>query len=134
MSTATITAPVCPECQSPMHLRETRRFSYANGKPRKFWGCSRYPDCRVVHGAHPDGRPLGTPTNDAGKKARIAAHEEFDAMIKERNWGRTGAYIWLSRKMQLPEEQCHIGLFDEKQCARVIDIVQVARKRTRKTA
>lgn len=117
-----------------MILRETRRFLYPNGQPRKFWGCTRYPLCKVVHGAHPDGRPLGTPTDKEGKQARIAAHDEFDAMIRERNWGRTGAYIWLARQMGLQKEDCHIGAFDKEQCMRVVEIVKAARKRSKKTA
>jgi restriction system protein len=35
--------PGCPNCGSEMKLREARRGANAGGK---FWGCSRYPDCR----------------------------------------------------------------------------------------
>jgi restriction system protein len=35
--------PVCPKCGSQMKLREARRRANADGK---FWGCTRYPDCR----------------------------------------------------------------------------------------
>lgn len=53
----------CGECQAPMLLRESR-FG-------KFYGCTRFPECRGTHGAHPDGRPLGVPANAETKEARV---------------------------------------------------------------
>jgi restriction system protein len=41
-------APVCPTCGSQMKLREARRGAKAGGK---FWGCSRYPECRGTRDA-----------------------------------------------------------------------------------
>ena len=35
--------PNCPLCQSPMKLRTARRGKNAGSR---FWGCSRFPDCR----------------------------------------------------------------------------------------
>jgi restriction system protein len=35
--------PMCPSCNTPMVLRETRRGGYAG---QKFWGCANYPKCR----------------------------------------------------------------------------------------
>lgn len=41
----------CSECSGSMTLRNSR-YGF-------FYGCSRFPDCRATHGAHPDGQPLG---------------------------------------------------------------------------
>ena len=32
-----------------------------NSKYGLFYGCSTYPNCKASHGAHKDGKPLGTP-------------------------------------------------------------------------
>lgn len=53
-----------------------------NSRYGLFWGCSRFPECRSTHGAHPDGRPLGKPATAEVKQARIAAHAAFDRLWK----------------------------------------------------
>jgi len=37
--------PECPKCNSPMVKRTARQGKNAGGR---FWGCSRYPDCRGI--------------------------------------------------------------------------------------
>lgn len=115
--TATLT---CPECGAPMVLR-TSRYG-------PFYGCSTYPACKGSHGAHKNGIPLGTPANAATKLARIEAHEVFDTLWKRRGMSRWEAYRWLATELKLTPDQCHIGLFDEAQCQRVIQAVQARRK------
>jgi restriction system protein len=41
--TAAAVPPNCPICRSPMKLRTAKRGTKAGSR---FWGCSRYPDCR----------------------------------------------------------------------------------------
>ena len=119
---------VCPECGAEMVLRQTLKFSHSDGSPRKFYGCSRWPDCKATHGAHPDGRPLGTPADSATKEARILAHEAFDPVWKKPASGllagmtREEAYEWLSIEMGIPFGDCHIGMFTKEQCEKVIYI------------
>jgi ribosomal protein L37E len=36
---------LCPKCGSKMVLRIARKGEYAN---QKFWGCSKYPQCRAI--------------------------------------------------------------------------------------
>jgi len=43
LSIMTTGAPFCPECQSRMVMRKARHGANA---VKKFWCCSRYPDCR----------------------------------------------------------------------------------------
>jgi zinc-finger-containing domain len=120
---------ICAECGSVMILRSTSKFKYRNGQPRKFYGCSRWPKCNGVHGAHPDGRPFGLPADKPTKAARHAAHvalEELAAELFPRVQGnrRTSRlYGWLSRRMGIPSEECHIGRFDQARCAEVIRLV-----------
>lgn len=40
---------VCPVCRAPMRLRIARKGPY---KGNRFWGCSRYPNCRGIVSYH----------------------------------------------------------------------------------
>lgn len=103
----------CP-CGAAMVLRQSR-FG-------PFWGCSRFPACKGSHGAHPDGRPLGVPADEATKRARIAAHQAFDEYWRGiRGMKRGTAYHWLQGQLGLSAEECHIGRFDAATCRRVIE-------------
>lgn len=55
-------------------------------------------------------------------RARINAHMALDVIWKFGAMKRSQAYAWLAKEMKLPIERCHIGMFDETQCARVIEI------------
>jgi hypothetical protein len=37
--------PTCPKCASPMVLRKATSGKYAG---KRFWGCSRYPECKTL--------------------------------------------------------------------------------------
>lgn len=124
-------APVeltCPEpdCGAPMVLRVTRRAPWTG---RKFYGCSRFPECRSTHGAHPDGTPLGIPATKATKQARIRAHDVFDQLHRPGRMTRSQAYVFLAKRMGMSKDECHIGRFDAAQCDQVIAI---ATRRLRK--
>jgi hypothetical protein len=57
-------------------------------------------------------------------RARSKAHREFDVIWKMGFMTRTEAYIWLADKMGLPAHNCHMGMFNEGQCERVVEVVQ----------
>ncbi len=118
-------AVICPECGAPMALRETRKYTYPNGDPRKFWGCSRWPECNGIHGAHPDGSPLGTPATAEVKQWRIKAHAALDSLWKSGGMKRGKAYRWMQKAMGMTEEEAHVGKFDAAQCQQLIALVQV---------
>lgn len=111
---------ICPTCGAKMELRITTKFRYGNNDPRKFWGCSRYPKCKSTHGAHPDGRPLGTPANVKTKEARMRAHVEFDRLWKGGAMTRTEAYVVMREVMGITQEEAHIGKFTTEQCEQLI--------------
>ena len=114
------TTLACPVCGGTLTLKSSRYGP--------FYGCSGYPRCDVTVGAHPDGAPLGTPATATMKAARIRAHAAFDqlwkpllgTMSKQRARGR--AYRFLQRALDLPEGKCHIGMFDEAMCDRVVEV------------
>lgn len=67
----------CPECGAPMKLRKTSKYTYKNGKPRLFYGCTRYPGCTGTHNAHPNGKPLGIPADKETRELRVKLHKEL---------------------------------------------------------
>jgi ssDNA-binding Zn-finger/Zn-ribbon topoisomerase 1 len=101
-----------------MVLRHTPKFG-----GRLFWGCSRWPTCSGIHGAHPDGRPLGIPADAETKRARIAAHAAFDRLWRGGQMSRGEAYRWLQTALGMTKEEAHIGRFDAATCARVVAAV-----------
>jgi ssDNA-binding Zn-finger/Zn-ribbon topoisomerase 1 len=108
-------ALVCPDCGAAM-IPRTSAFG-------PFYGCERFPACRATHGAHPDGRPLGTPANAATKAARIRAHAAFDVLWKGGAMKRNEAYYQLSKALGITRAECHIANFDAAMCERVVDAV-----------
>lgn len=109
-------------CGAPMKLRKSR-FGL-------FWGCTKFPECTVTHGAHPDGKPLGRPGTKEEKLARIEAHAVFDQLWQKSAFAkrkprmkRTEAYVWLQKAMGLSKEAAHIGMFNVEQCKQLIELV-----------
>lgn len=59
-------------------------------------------------------------------RARVRAHEAFDALWKVYGMGRTAAYRWLASRLGLPRERAHISQLTRNDCARVVAIVDKA--------
>lgn len=94
-----------------------------DSKHGKFYGCSTFPQCRGTHGAHADGRPLGTPANKETKEARMRAHEAFDQLWRSGRMNRSQAYSWMQRVMSMTKDEAHIGKFSAEQCDKLIELV-----------
>lgn len=99
----------------------------------KAWVCT---PCGASVGCH-DGTetPLGRLANAELRKAKIAAHDAFDPIWRERfeaksktdpkytrGMARGGRYKALAAAMGIPKSECHIGMFDVDQCSRVVEI------------
>lgn len=98
--------PKCPDCGSEMKLKQTSRFFYTNGVPRKFYGCKRYPECHGTRGSYPDGTPTEDEADSETKRLRKKLYEEAD-----RIWGpwrsdlakKTQFYTWLKANHENPD-------------------------------
>jgi hypothetical protein len=114
-------APSCPSCDAVMIIRRSS-FVYPDGRPRLFYGCSRYPECHETHGAHPDGRPLGIPAKAATRRLRMLAHEYFDRLWQGPGVTitRTQAYSYMGSLMGMSVDDSHIGKFTDEQCIELI--------------
>jgi hypothetical protein len=130
--------PTCPYCTKPATL--TTGAAIYPHRPdlseKKFWRCVA---CRAYVGCHrhnarvfvggtyaiSDGTlPLGRLANAELRKTKQAAHAAFDPLWRSGDMSRAMAYGWLSDKLGIPYEQCHIGMFDIDQCKAVIAAVK----------
>lgn len=87
--------------------------------------------CNAWVGTHPGGtKPLGRLANASLRQAKVQAHAAFDALWKNamqlRGWSKTHArakaYKWLAHSMGIDPRYCHIGMFNESQCALVVQL------------
>jgi hypothetical protein len=133
-----VAQPTCPYCSSPAVLVDGRAL-YPHRDDlaiRRFWRCA---PCRAHVGCHREGArvftgktyvisdgtvPYGRLANAELRRVKHEAHEAFDALWRSGQLTRTMAYSWLSDKLGIPFEQCHIGMFDVDQCKAVIAAVK----------
>lgn len=83
-------------------------------------------NCMAYVGVHKGtDRPLGRLANAELRYWKKAAHDAFDPLWKYGFFRgrRQDAYSWLAKKMNLPVEETHIGMFDVSQCKQVIKIL-----------
>jgi hypothetical protein len=55
-------------------------------------------------------------------KARCEAHSAFDPLWQSGDMSRSEAYKWLSQQLKLSRDECHIAMFDDATCRRVVDV------------
>ncbi len=96
----------CPECGAAMTLQKSDLYTYRSGKPRKYYRCVRYPECKASHSAHPDGSPQGVPVPEMIRRFRKYVH-----VIATSIWDyddekeRAAMYEWLAKNTK----SGHIG-------------------------
>ncbi|WP_323016991.1 zinc-finger-containing protein [Castellaniella sp.] len=111
---------MCPYCRSWANL-VTGKEIYPHRPDlfdKKFWECA---PCGAYVGCHPGGiKPLGRLANASLRVTKQRAHAAFDPLWKDGGMTRSEAYARLSEDLEIPREECHIGMFDEFRCQRVI--------------
>lgn len=132
--------PVCPYCQMDAELIDSGRiYKQSHGK---VWICQ---PCQawvgVLQNSKSD-RPKGTLAKAELRQLRIDAHEAFDPFWKDR-WARIGGSKSKSRKhyydelaveLKLDHDACHIAMFNELQCRKVMAICARWKRATAKAA
>lgn len=88
-----------------------------------YYVCARYPICDSYVAAHRNTRlPMGTLANRPLRRKRIDAHRAFDRLWKSGLMAKKQAYLWLQAKLDLPEQEAHIGKFSTFRCEEVIQL------------
>ena len=97
------------------------------------WVCQMSPYCDARVGCHPGTKePLGTLATSEVREARIGAHAAFDALWKRKidrgnctpHMARTAGYRWLAGQLGIPEDRCHIAMFDAHTCRQVVRLCE----------
>jgi hypothetical protein len=128
MTTAATETPVraviCPYCRKP-----TERVGgdviyprYPDLHAKWFYLCR---PCDAYVGCHPGSdNPLGSPANEATRRARRAAHLAFDRVWKCGWMPRSSAYRWMAHALNIRPNDMHIGMFLPARCRMVEETVK----------
>ena len=111
----------CPYCSEPAQL-VTGQVIYPHRSDlwsKKFWHCAKDEAYVGCHGSSQN--PLGRLANAELRGAKMRAHAAFDPIWREGSMTRTEAYVWLSKELGIPGNECHIGMFDADRCKRVVE-------------
>lgn len=57
-------------------------------------------------------------------KLRMECHRTFDALWAFGQKSRNDAYRDLARRMNVPDAECHFGMFNEEQCREALKILR----------
>jgi hypothetical protein len=115
----------CPYCGNDAELL-TGREIYPHRQDLfglKFWACL---PCIAWVGTHKnskDNAPLGILANPQLRIAKMKAHAAFDPLWRSGKMSRKQAYSWLSKALDIPKEEAHIGMFNAEMCMRVVKAV-----------
>lgn len=119
----------CSYCGKPANL-VTGKVIYPHRRDlaaKKFWQCPG--TCGAWVGCHPGtSQPLGRLANAELRSAKRAAHEVFDPIWwtngskNKKNRFRSAAYDLLAKALNIPRENCHIGMFDVALCRRTVEV------------
>lgn len=115
----------CPYCGSRALLRSASVVygERAADPTAPFYICARYPACDSYVAAHRRSRlPMGTLANAALRHKRIQAHVALSRLWRDGLMNKRQAYLWLQAKLDLPEQETHIGRFSEFRCEQVIQL------------
>ena len=112
--------PICPYCKK-FSKRVTGKEVYSHRSDLfslDFYSCA---GCDAYVGTHKGtSKPLGRLANKELRKAKSAAHREFDPIWKLGDMKRKDAYKWLASALGINGKDCHIGMFDIEMCEDVV--------------
>lgn len=128
----------CIHCGNPASLTtEDKIPRLKSNDPNKFfWICE---PCGAWCGTHKNTvapAPLGLPANEKLRKLRQQAHFNLDPLWKRKmkrdncskGQARRAGYKWLAEQLGISFGQCHIALFNEKQCMEVLRLCSPIRE------
>lgn len=113
---------LCDYCLKRAHL-VTGKTIYPHRRDlwnKFFYLCA---PCEAYVGCHPNTQtPLGRLADATLRAAKSRAHAAFDPMWRNGSMNRREAYAWLADQLKLPPNKCHIGMFEETQCDKVVAV------------
>lgn len=115
----------CPYCNSDVKIVNSSYIYNSNKDCGNFYVCVNFPQCNSYVGCHKGtNKPLGTLANYRLRNLRTIAHKYFDSLWRKGKFSgnRRFAYRCLAHYLGINKEECHIGMFNEEMCKRVINI------------
>jgi hypothetical protein len=130
------TGKTCPYCSNPSVYVDSQEI-YRTKSYGMAYLCR---PCGAYVGVHKGtDKALGRLANAELRAAKMEAHHWFDQIAKQKGvinevWpifikgiaNRNKAYLWLSKHLSIPVDDCHIGMFDVELCKRTVDISKTA--------
>ncbi len=124
---STVTCPYCSE--SAVFTSSTEVY---NGRDYGMIYLCR--PCEAWVGVHRGTTiPLGRLADAELRRWKRAVHKVFDpiwhkavARGARKTTARNTSYKWLAFALNIPREECHIGMFDVETCKRAIEIIESA--------
>jgi len=112
---------VCPYCkQKSVYVDSSEVYGTSYGM---IYLCR---PCKAWVGVHKGtNKALGRLANSTLREYKKEAHKYFDNIWKSGRMSRNDSYKWLSNKLGIKPEFTHIGMFSEKTCQRVIEVVKL---------
>ncbi|ACU61319.1 DUF3268 family zinc-finger domain-containing protein [Chitinophaga pinensis] len=108
----------CPYCgRKTVYVDSAEIYALSYGMIYLCRPCNAY--CGVHKGTD---IALGRVANATLRNLKKEAHSHFDQLWKQKGMTRKNAYKWLSSSMDIPKDLTHIGMFDEEQCRKVINL------------
>lgn len=115
---------ICPYCTKQAKLvTGDKIYPHRNDLHRlAFFLCE---PCNAYVGTHKGTlKPLGRLANARLRSLKQSVHRNFDPIWKRRFLTRKEAYTWLAKEMDISKKDCHVGMFDEKQCVLALAIIR----------
>ena len=125
-----LSGKICPYCGRPTELVDSSVvYGKSYGMIYLCKPCDAYVGLNKM-----TGKSLGRLANKELREAKIQAHYWFDQIARTglinkiyrkfipNTPSRQKAYIWLSMKLNIPVDKCHIGMMDVDDCKRVTEL------------
>ena len=113
----------CPYCQGHAHLRHSAQI-YEGQDFGMIYLCDNFPQaCDAYIGVHQgDYLPLGQLSNTQLRGLRRSVHRLIDPLWRDRAYSRNVVYGFLADIMDLPILECHVAMFDDDACKKVLSM------------
>lgn len=117
---------ICPYCKAKTSfINSDLIYQKSYGMIYICFPCDAYVGCHKG-----TDKAKGSLANRSLRQLRNKAHNLFDPLWKakmqrdncSKSEARNAAYDWLSKQLEISREHTHIGMFDNEQCQRAIEL------------
>lgn len=113
----------CRYCQTSATLIDSAYVYKKSYGP--IWYCG---NCGAYVGVHKNThKPLGILADSSLRNLKKGVHRHFDPIWKRKRMTRQKAYRELAKKLGIPIEKCHVGMFDEEMCLKALTAIKTMR-------